>query len=187
MNISQILSKYQTDKNLGNIDGSGHCYGPKYDEIFQKFDRNSDKITLLEIGIQKGGSISAWKDYFINGKIFGVDIVDDIKPEYRRNDVEYIIEDIKSPTILKKFEGYNFDIIIDDGNHWWEYVAYVVENFSSLLKLNGYLIIEDCQQPHIWLHNIQNMLSENFEVTFSDTTQECGRYDDFLTIIKRIK
>lgn len=186
MLISEILSKYNTDKNLGNIDGSGHCYGPKYDEIFQQFDRESDNITILEIGIQKGGSISAWKDYFKKGKIIGVDIVDEIMSDYRRNDVEYIIDDIKSPLVLKKLKDYKFDIIIDDGNHWWEYVSYVVENFSDLLKINGYMIIEDCQQPHAWYQNIKNMLPDNFDVSFSDTTQTCGRYDDFLTIIKRI-
>jgi hypothetical protein len=39
------------------------------------------------------------KDYFTNSNIYGVDIVDGILPEYRREDFNYIISDIKSNSV----------------------------------------------------------------------------------------
>jgi hypothetical protein len=44
----------------------------------------------MEIGIAEGGSIKLWNDYFINARIFGLDImsmknsVNDIKYNYPR-------------------------------------------------------------------------------------------------------
>jgi hypothetical protein len=50
MKISEILLKYKTDKNLGfSQEGNGHCYGPAYDQIFSKFDKehNIDDYLIL--------------------------------------------------------------------------------------------------------------------------------------------
>lgn len=188
MKISEILLNYDSDKNLGSIDPEkGHIYGKSYDSIFEKFDMDSNQIYLLEIGIQKGGSISAWKDYFKNGKIYGIDIQDQILDKYRRDDVEYIISDIKDPLLLEKFNNIKFDIIIDDGSHYLEDVICAVKNFSQSLKINGYMIIEDCQSPHHWFSIIQELLDDSFEISVDDMRNINNRYDDFLIIIKRTK
>ena len=44
-----------------------------YEENFSKFKKK--KITILEIGIAKGGSLRMWKNYFSSdSKIVGIDI-----------------------------------------------------------------------------------------------------------------
>lgn len=187
MLVSEILLKYDTDKNLGHQDHSlGHCYGKSYDKIFEPFD-GLEHITLLEIGIQKGGSLCAWNDFFKNGKIIGVDIVDSVIPSYRKPNIEYIISDIKNEQTLKKLSLENYDIIIDDGSHYLDDVLFALSSLSKCLNPNGVYIIEDCQQPETWLQNIKNVLNQEFEISFEDFRGISGRYDDFLIIVKKLK
>ena len=138
MKISEILLKYDTDKVRD------HHYGDAYDELFNKFDRNAP-LNILEIGTQKGGSLCAWQDYFPNAKITGVDIVDVVKPEYRRDNITYIVSDIKD---WQTDEMY--DIIIDDGSHFALDVAWVIKNYKDKVKNGGLFLVEDIQDTSLW-------------------------------------
>lgn len=161
MNISNILAKYDTDKV------NGHCYGDFYDDLFSRYDKNTP-LNILEIGTQKGGSLCAWQDYFPNAKITGVDIVDVIKPEYKREGINYIVSDVKN---WKSDETY--DIIIDDGSHFLEDVLYVVNNFKYKV-----LVVEDTQAPDTWVREISKIRP----VEVVDLRYVNGNYDDFLII-----
>lgn len=157
--ISKILEQYETDK-VGH-----HGYGETYDELFSKFDRQAE-LSILEIGIQKGGSLLAWQDYFPNAKITGVDIVDVIKPEYRSEKINYVFSDIKDWQTAE-----TFDIIIDDGSHFADDVRFVIDHFVSKLRPNGVMIVEDIQDAGLW---------QNYELI------RCGpHYDDVLLIIRK--
>jgi SAM-dependent methyltransferase len=203
MKIAEILLKYKTDKNYGTIKNIyddlyrwnvvdnpehciGHSYGLSYDEIFEKFDRN-DPINFLEIGVQKGGSMVAWKDYFQNGNIYGIDIIDVILPEYRRNDFNYIIKDIRDLSIKETLKDVMFDIIIDDGSHHLDDVIFVVNNYLDKLNKGGFLIIEDCQQPEHWVSHIKALVPSEYEFTTRDLRHdtEYSSYDNFLIVIER--
>jgi|APGre2960657423_1045063.scaffolds.fasta_scaffold00653_12 hypothetical protein len=201
-NISEILLKYKSDKNFGIVDNIyenldtwkvvdnptekriGHTYGKIYQMIFNNFDINSN-IKILEIGIQRGGSLMAWKEYFNNADIYGIDIFDSILPEYRNDKFNYIISDVKSESVKEKLKNINFDIIIDDGSHTLYDIFYVVENFKNKLNSGGFLIIEDCPYVELLVHEIQKTLSENYyELLISDLRNEGGG-DNFMTIIKK--
>ena len=159
MKISEILAKYDTDKV------KDHHYGDAYDDLFSKFDRNAP-LNILEIGTQKGGSLCAWQDYFLNAKITGVDIVDVVNPEYKREGITYIVSDIKD---WKTDEMY--DIIIDDGSHFESDVVWVIKYFTKNVKENGLMIIEDIQDSRYW---------GQYEL------RRCGeKYDDLLLIIRK--
>lgn len=187
MKISELLLKYQTDKNYGTVVPSlGHCYGESYDKLFDKFDKNVE-LNFLEIGVQKGGSMCAWKDFFKNANVYGVDITDEILDEYRREDITYIISDIKNPIIKEKFKDIKFDIIIDDGSHRLFDVLYVVSEFLELLNDGGILIVEDCQNPEEWVREISNRLDSNYKLSFEDLRNVNRHYDDFLIVIEKIK
>jgi len=203
--ISEILLKYKTDKNHGSIKNIykcldsweisnnpepiiGHSYGKAYDHLFDQFDKESN-LDILEIGIQKGGSLCAWKDFFKNSNIYGVDIIDSILPEYKRSEFTYLFSDIKNLEIKNKFNQIMFDIIIDDGSHIFSDVLFVTNNYLDKLKLNGILIIEDCQQPEIWFDEISKNLNTNYNIAKIDLRNDTpySSYDNFLIIIKRIK
>jgi cephalosporin hydroxylase len=203
MKIAEILLKYKTDKNYGTIKNIyddlyrwnivdnpepciGHSYGLSYDEIFEKFDRNAP-INFLEIGIQKGGSLCAWKDYFQNGNIYGIDIIDCILDEYRRPDFNYIISDIKNPSLKETLKDVMFDIIIDDGSHHLNDVMFVVNNYLDKINKGGFLIIEDCQQPEHWLSYVKPLIPNGYELTTRDLRHDTqySSYDNFLIVIER--
>lgn len=188
MKISEILLKYKTDKNLGLSEtGEGHCYGPAYDQIFSFFNKEAE-LDILEIGIQKGGSLVAWKEYFSNSNIYGIDIEDQILEEYRRENFNYLIADIKSDESKLWLKNKTFDIIIDDGSHKPYDIMYVVDNFLKNLKPNGWMILEDCWQPEQWLSLVQNLISEEYEMSIYDARNIRGNIDDFLILInKKVK
>ena len=156
--ISKILAKYETDKV------NGHCYGDAYDSIFSKYDRNAP-LNILEVGTQKGGSLLAWKEYFPNATVTGIDIIDVVKPEYRSDKINYIFTDIKD---YKSDQV--FDIIIDDGSHFLHDVLYVVNNLKYKL-----LVIEDVQSQD-WMRHIK-VPHETIDLRGVN-----GNYDDFLIL-----
>ncbi len=59
------LESYDSDKvRIGYLDIYDPVLAPWVDK----------KITLLELGIHKGGSLQLWYDYFPRGTIAGIDI-----------------------------------------------------------------------------------------------------------------
>lgn len=204
MNISELLLKYKTDKNQGtvpniynNLDERiicdnpepyiGHTYGKSYEKIFNNFDRYS-KLNILEIGIQKGGSLLAWNEHFPNANIYGVDIVDAIIPEYRKEHIHYIIADVKSEKTTEALKDIKFDIIIDDGSHILYDAMFVVSNYLNKLNPGGYLIVEDCQHPEHWLNEIKRIVPSQYAVTTEDLRRDIPNVfypDNFLIIIKK--
>ena len=65
------ISKYDSDKTH---------YLQWYDPIFKSLI--GKKITLLELGILKGGSLLMWSDYFTKGSIVGIDLT---LPDFQHN------------------------------------------------------------------------------------------------------
>ena len=59
------LNKYDSDKINSR-------YLEQYDPIFAPYINN--KISLLELGVLKGGSLLLWRDYFPEGTIAGIDM-----------------------------------------------------------------------------------------------------------------
>lgn len=130
------LSTFNTDK--------GENYLDIYDRIFTEF---IDKpVKLLELGIDQGGSLLLWNDYFPKGTIVGVDVkVPDIHFPERVHPIQCDQADQNKLTeIADRFADGKFDIIIDDASHigvltkisFWHL-------FHRHLKTGGYYIIED--------------------------------------------
>jgi hypothetical protein len=70
--LDTIVDKNISDKN------TCHSYLEVYDNILK--DKQLTCKNVLEIGIQHGGSIKLWNDYFVNANIYGLDI--DPAPEF---------------------------------------------------------------------------------------------------------
>ena len=67
MNLTDLNNHY-SDKNFT------HSYLPLYDTLLQPIKKTA--INILEIGVNTGGSIKLWYDFFTNANIYGVDIQD---------------------------------------------------------------------------------------------------------------
>src|SRR3990167_7390105 len=152
MKISKILAKYgrSTDKIWH------HRYGDAYDELFKKFDRKAS-LNIMEVGTQKGGTLLAWKEYFPNANVIGVDIVDVVPKKYRKDTVTRVIADIK-----KIDTDMEFDIIIDDGSHYLADIVYVIANYFVKMRDKGVMILEDVRFPELTLKVIDNLIYDSY-------------------------
>ncbi|MFN9953975.1 MAG: class I SAM-dependent methyltransferase, partial [bacterium] len=120
----------------------GHFYTPHYHRYFAKF--RDAEINLLEIGIggyndpKLGGeSLRMWRDYFPNGKIFGIDVVDKSMHEtdrirtFKGSQVDNVFLDRVIRDIGR------VDIIIDDGSHVNSHIIHSFKYLFPLLSENG--------------------------------------------------
>src|ERR1051325_1200775 len=153
--ISEILAKVETDKIYH------HRYGAAYEDIFSKFDRNSP-LNILEVGTQKGGSLLAWKEYFPNANVYGVDVVDVVPEKYRTDTVTRIISDIKDWK-----NDIKWDIVIDDGSHYLPDVVYVISQYMHKLNEKGIIVIEDVRFPNLMWAVIKNLF-DDLRITIPD-------------------
>lgn len=169
--ISYYLNKNQSDKCYS------HSYQLIYDEFFQKFNRDLP-LDILEVGVEKGGSLLAWKEYFPNAHVIGVDIA--ATREYIDSGVQFVLSDIK------KYQPTNsFDIIIEDGSHSNEDALWAVEHLTKHLKIGGTLFIEDVQEGFIVPVLAWGKLLGKFMLTAIDMRRITGAHDNFLIKITR--
>lgn len=161
MKISEVLSKYETDKIWH------HRYGDAYDQLFSRYDRNAP-LNILEVGTQKGGSLLAWKEYFPNANVYGIDIVDGVLEKYRLDTVTRLIGDIKDLRTEIRF-----DIVIDDGSHYISDVIYVITTYFTTIKVGGMIIIEDVRNYKLIRAIFEEMIKDLW-LGFPNYSEKCA-------------
>jgi|TARA_B100001079_G_scaffold15255_1_gene12269 cephalosporin hydroxylase len=160
-----------------------------YEENFSKYKKR--KITILEIGIAKGGSLRMWKNYFSSdSKIVGIDINPECKKFEKDNIKTYIgnqadvnflgsvIKDIGKP-----------DIIIDDGGHTSNQQILSFNYLFGHLNDKGTYLVED---THTSYHSDFQDRQDGF--TFMDYAKSLPdklnlwyQYNDYKIYKKEIK
>lgn len=170
MKLSELFTKYGSDKC------TTHSYGLIYDQYFPTFGNHP--LDILEVGVQYGGSLMAWKDFFPLAKVTGVDLEDVRK--WKRPDVEMVISDI-----LDYKPDREFDIIIEDGGHQPESQAWAGFTLVKYLKPNGILIIEDIHTDYLLgiLDKINKELEEKCIVNVIDLRRIKNVKTDCLIVI----
>lgn len=144
MLLNDIGLKYDADKS-----SRFHNYLDFYEK--QLPDR-SFKGRLLEIGIMDGLSMKMWREYYPEAEIVGIDIYD--KEHLYNNDwqvpasVKMLKVDGTDPKQVKELGM--FDIIIDDGSHYWadQQKSFELLYYKQLNK-GGVYILEDLWTSHI--------------------------------------
>lgn len=132
------LSRYDTDKVANR-------YLDHYDPVFAPLVH--EKISLLEIGVYKGGSLLLWQDYFPRGNIVGID--SRLPGDFGRGERIRVFEGSQSDTaflssVARETAPEGYDVIIDDASHvgrptrttFWHL-------FDRHLKPGGIYIVED--------------------------------------------
>jgi hypothetical protein len=111
-----FIGKRGSDKiNHGNLN--------EYEAILSR--HQNKKINILEIGVAYGGSLGIWKDYFPNGKIYGVD-----KHEYYKSaySFPFVFDDKKEELLISRildsstFRGWGdqeMDKLLQSVNAMW--------------------------------------------------------------------
>lgn len=155
--FSYYFTKYATDKHP--------TYTPVYNDYFGP--RRNDCVNLLEIGIgtlgpgdssmgawknlyrseyKPGASLRAFKEYFQNGKIYGIDIQPDCVVEEDR--IKTFLFDARNKNLCDEhLLDIKFDFIIDDSDHHADSQIKTFENMFPRLNANGVYILEDLLSP----------------------------------------
>lgn len=128
-------------------------YTEGYERFFSKY--KGKKITLLEIGISKGGSLQMWKSYFgEKAQIIGVDINPECKKMEGEN-IKVFIGDQGDKNFLRYLKNQIgiVDIIIDDGGHMMDQQISSFEELFDNLSNDGVYLCEDCHTSYWQLYN----------------------------------
>jgi hypothetical protein len=138
--LSDILrqTRYSTDKS---------------DEYLRDYDRvishlRDMPIALMEIGVNRGGSLFLWRDYFTCGRIFGVDLYPPADFADSSGRVRMFQGDqgnvAQMDAIATEASPSGFHIIIDDASHLGSLTAITFQTlFYKHLKPGGFYAIED--------------------------------------------
>jgi hypothetical protein len=152
MELDELMNKYGSDK-------ARNGYVPIYHSFLKHM--RTRPIDLLEIGIgtmipgaassmvgyslpgyAPGGSLRAWRDYFPEGSIVGIDVQPDT--QFVEDRIETFLADSSSKEGLDSvLEDRKFDVIIDDGLHYDETQVKTMQNLWARVRPGGYYVIED--------------------------------------------
>jgi cephalosporin hydroxylase len=122
-------------------------YFERYNDAFSSIQNKS--ITLLELGVQKGGSLQYWADFFPKGTIVGIDTRPKVVDLFTEDDRIHVLQGRQEDTdfldtVAKQYAPSGFDIIIDDASHIGELTAKSFWHlFTHHLQPGGLYIIED--------------------------------------------
>ena len=153
--LSSLIEKYGSDKNIS-------AYSELYNYVFET--NGKEKInSFLEIGVgtlephipssfignlnyfpeyKPGNSLRAYREFFPNAQIYGVDVAEDCRMEEDR--LKTFIFDSTDLQLCNKNLGSNsFDIIIDDGLHTAHGQLQTLKNLFNRVRYDGFYVIED--------------------------------------------
>lgn len=181
--LADIFSRYSNDCDKGTV----HSYVPIYDELLRPYRRPG--VTMVEIGIFRGGSLRMWEDYFAAGTVHGIDLCDqplglaDLRPLIAEGTHNVHLFDAASrKQVDARFGDTKFDVVIDDASHALSQQLALYENFRHRLAPGGIYIIEDIQYLDADRATFERM-DDTRQVRIVDRRSVKGRYDDVLVII----
>lgn len=136
----QLCSEFGTDKVLH------HRYDRIYPIFLEKY-RNSE-VKLFEIGCGADyASFKMWKEYFPFGKIFCMDIHENVITD---RGIVYQGDQTKVEDLMRMVHNIGLcDVIIDDGSHIAEHQINTFNLlFEKMLNKGGVYIIEDIEASY---------------------------------------
>lgn len=143
MQLPTLREIFEAHDRLGSDKWT--TYFGAYDDHFARFRERP--ISLLEIGIQNGGSLEIWAKYFTNAtRIVGCDIDEKCRElTFEDPRISVVVGDANSANTYQTITNdvAAFDIVIDDGSH---VVSDVIQSFALYfpkVKPGGVYVIED--------------------------------------------
>jgi hypothetical protein len=153
--LNRLFEHYKTDKGQNG-------YAELYECLFN--DKRQSVNKLIEIGIgtlipgmwstmygyskegyQQGASLRAWRDYFPNSTVYGIDLQPDT--QFAESRIVTMLADSRSAVEINKVmhtHGISqVDVVIDDGSHSASDQLATLDVMFRYVRPGGYYIIED--------------------------------------------
>jgi tetratricopeptide (TPR) repeat protein len=116
-------------------------YLRQYQQLFR--DWRDVEFNLLEIGVAGGNSLFAWRKYFTQAKVIGVDI-DEQARKCIGDRIEIEIGSQADQSFLESIcDKYPPGIVIDDGSHEAEHIMASFRALFPRLAPGGWYVVED--------------------------------------------
>lgn len=176
--MSQLANRPTVAEAFASVDAwhKVESYFEVYDRYFAP--RRGKPVKLLEIGIDRGGSIAGWKKYFGEPELdyTGLDINPDCT-RFARDGVKIVIGDQMDRSLLAEIaKAGPYDIIIDDGGHVTGQQIVSFEQLFSAVRDGGLYVVEDTMTS-FW-----PAYQSNFTI---GTTTIRGGFLDFAPVLVR--
>ncbi len=141
--MKSLSDLYQSHE--GKVSDKWSSYLSQYDELFSPF--RDDLASMLEIGIQNGGSLEIWRKYFTNArKIVGCDINPDCaRLTYDDSAIAVVVGDANTDDTYQKVMNHaeEFDLVIDDGSHTSSDIVKSFARYFPHVRQGGMFVAED--------------------------------------------
>jgi len=138
--IMETLTELAKEHGANKLKEESHHYLP----LYERYLRPVAVTALLEIGVQKGGSLKMWADYLVDADaIHGVDIKERCKagPEAYDKRIKVFVGDQSDEVFLEGLG--NYDVIIDDGSHVNLHQRETLKTLWSHVNPGGLYVVED--------------------------------------------
>lgn len=153
MTLEELFQLHQTDKGI-------HGYHTLYEELLPLPTTVS---SVLEVGIgtldpeatsttagwfpetyRPGASLRAWRDHFPNAVVWGLDPAPDCMIEGEERIVTKLCDSTNRLQVdMCLLPDQEFDLIVDDGDHFHESQTATLANLWAHVKPGGWYVIED--------------------------------------------
>lgn len=136
----------------GNVVDKWEQYLQVYDDIVGVRAAQGQSISLLEIGVQNGGSLEIWSKFLPAGsKVVGLDInLEVAKLDFVGDNITvHAIDATNEQDVDSALGQSSFDVIIDDGSHRSADIIAAMEIFMPRLKPGGTYVIEDLHASYM--------------------------------------
>lgn len=151
---NELFEIFSSDTNV-------HKWHHYFDIYTRYFERYRDRpITMLEIGVYRGGSLRMWKKYFHpDSTIVGIDVDKSCQAhEIAEQNVFVRIGSQADPAFLARVDAEfgPFDIILDDGSHKTHHqIVSFGALFRDALKDGGCYMVEDVHTNY-WIKHVDS-------------------------------
>lgn len=132
--MGEILIAHGSDK------ATWHQYHPVYEALFPQRDLVS---AVLEIGIETGASLKAWRDIFQNAVVVGLDHNDCSAMNGNRIETHRGNQRDRAAVLRAAGDDRQFDLIVDDASHILSDQLASMFWLWPFLKPGGYYVIEE--------------------------------------------
>lgn len=126
----------------------------KWEPYFEVYEKHLCKLlpekelNVVEVGVQKGGSLEMWRDYFAPYvKVTGIDVDPECaKIDYGTDDIRVVIGDQSSPAFWDGFLAAfpPIDLFIDDGSHHVDHQILTFEKVFPKLPVVAFISVKMC-------------------------------------------
>lgn len=132
-------------EHSGKVSDKWAIYLVEYERIFGEY--RDKPVTLLEIGVQNGGSLEIWSRFFTNAqKLVGCDINPDCaRLVYEDPRIAVVVGDANSDAVqsIVLLHAPVFDVMLDDGSHRSSDIVKSFARYFPHLADGGVFVVED--------------------------------------------